>query len=113
MSIGLFLQSRPAFLLVCVFFFNNLLGAFTGTGVLKIPYLAVVLPGKVDDVVIRLMTDAVSLNPNHIRPPYDLRAVIGHHTVKLVLCRQLMALVQIQMKFKNNIPNGNADFTAI
>ena len=113
MSIGLFSQSRPAFLLVCVFFFNNLLGAFTGTGVLKIPYLAVVLPGKVDDVVIRLMTDAVSLNPNHIRPPYDLRAVIGHHTVKLVLCRQLMALVQIQMKFKNNIPNGNADFTAI
>lgn len=27
----------------------------------------------------------------------NLRAVIGHHTVKLVLCRQLVALVQIQM----------------
>lgn len=62
-----------AFLLVCVFFFNDLLGAFTGTGVLKIPYLAVVPPGKVDDVVIRLVADAISLNPNHIRPPYDLR----------------------------------------
>lgn len=74
MSIGLFSQSRPAFLLVCVFFFNNLLGAFTGAGVLEVPYLAVVPPGKVDDVVIRLVADAIGLNLNHIRPPYDLRA---------------------------------------
>ena len=46
-------------------------------------------------------------------PAANLRAVIGHYTVKLVLCRQLVALVQIHMKFKSNIPNGNADFTAI
>lgn len=46
-------------------------------------------------------------------PAANLRAVIGHHTVKLVLCRQLVALVQIQMKFKNNIPNGNADFVCL
>ena len=43
----------------------------------------------------------------------NLRAVIGHYTVKLVLCRQFVALVQIHMKFKSNIPNGHADFTAI
>ena len=46
-------------------------------------------------------------------PTANLRAVIGHHTVKLVLCGQFVALVQIHMKFKSNIPNGNADFTAI
>ena len=46
-------------------------------------------------------------------PAANLRAVIGHYTVKLVLCSQLVALVQIHMKFKSNIPSGNADFTAI
>lgn len=46
-------------------------------------------------------------------PTANLRAVIGHHTVKPILCRQFVALVQIHMKFKSNIPNGNADFTAI
>ena len=46
-------------------------------------------------------------------PTANLRAVIGHHTVKLVLCGQFVALVQIHMKFKSNIPNGNADFVCL
>ena len=67
----------------CVFFFlNDLFRAFRCTGIGKIPHPAVVLSGKVDNDVVRFMSDAVGLNPDHICFLDDFRAgnIVTHES---------------------------------
>lgn len=66
---------------ICVFLFrNDLFRTFRCAGIGKVPHLAAVLSGKVDNDVVRFMPDAVGLNPDYICSLDDFRAgnIITH-----------------------------------